>query len=191
MQPSYIVFTVLECLLVLAVLVIIVQIILSKVEYLKIKKYGIKKNIINSAFLRYKSIFIANRDFTDDCYQVVYLIQYEDYDSELVTRIPEDVTINYPVQRINLCSYAIVDTTQTNLQVGLNYLIEDNYTKAILVISPDQEYFYMNVIHPKKDFEDDEELGFIHKNKLTGVPQITRDDLKYYRVLGVIKALIR
>ena len=188
---SDVIYLVLDGLLILAIFALMMQIIISKVERLKIKKDGIKKTIINSAFLRHKSILVANSAFNDDCYQAVYLIQYEDYDSELVQRTPiHDITLNYPVHRINSCHYAIVDTTEIHLRTGVNYVIEDNYTKAILVVSPDQEYFFMNVLHPQKLSDEDEDLGFIHRNKATGLPQLTRDDLKYYRVLGKIEALI-
>lgn len=192
MQFSNIFFNTLEIIVVGVIFFIFVQLIINKIEYLQIKKHGIQKQIINSAYLQHKYMTIKNNNYQDERYQAVYLIQYEDYDTEVAIRTPiEGITLNYPVSMINNCLYVLVDTIETNLQTGLNYVIEDNYTKAILIISPDQEYFYLNVIHPRKVFDDENELGFIHKNKVTGIPQITREDLKYYRVLGLLKALIK
>lgn len=190
MQFSNIFFNGLEIIVVGMILFILEKLIVSKIKYLQIIKKGIKKQIINSAYLQHKSITIENNIYRYERYQAVYLIQYEDYDTEMATRTPtKGITLNYPVSMINNCLYVLVDTLETNLLPGLNYVIEDNYTKAILIISPDQEYFYLNVVHPKKIFESDEELGFIHKNKITGIPQITREDLKYYKVLGHLAAL--
>lgn len=192
MQFSNIFFNALEIIVVGVIFFIFVKLIINKIEYLQIKKHGIQKQIINSAYLQHKYMTIKNNNYQDERYQAVYLIQYEDYDTEVAIRTPiEGITLNYPVSMINNCLYVLVDTIETNLQTGLNYVIEDNYTKAILIISPDQEYFYLNVIHPRKVFDDENELGFIHKNKVTGIPQITREDLKYYRVLGLLKALIK
>lgn len=192
MQFSNIFFNTLEIIVVGVIFFIFVKLIINKIEYLQIKKHGIQKQIINSAYLQHKYMTIKNNNYQDERYQAVYLIQYEDYDTEVAIRTPiEGITLNYPVSMINNCLYVLVDTIETNLQTGLNYVIEDNYTKAILIISPDQEYFYLNVIHPRKVFDDENELGFIHKNKVTGIPQITREDLKYYRVLGLLKALIK
>lgn len=192
MQFSNIFFNALEIIVVGVIFFIFVKLIINKIEYLQIKKHGIQKQIINSAYLQHKHMTIKNNNYQDERYQAVYLIQYEDYDTEVAIRTPiEGITLNYPVSMINNCLYVLVDTIETNLQTGLNYVIEDNYTKAILIISPDQEYFYLNVIHPRKVFDDENELGFIHKNKVTGIPQITREDLKYYRVLGLLKALIK
>lgn len=192
MQFSNIFFNTLEIIVVGVIFFIFVQLIINKIEYLQIKKHGIQKQIINSAYLQHKYMTIKNNNYQDERYQAVYLIQYEDYDTEVAIRTPiEGITLNYPVSMINNCLYVLVDTIETNLQTGLNYVIEDNYTKAILIISPDQEYFYLNVIHPRKVFDDENELGFIHKNKVTGIPQITREDLKYYRILGLLKALIK
>lgn len=192
MQFSNIFFNTLEIIVVGVIFFIFVKLIINKIEYLQIKKHGIQKQIINSAYLQHKYMTITNNNYQDERYQAVYLIQYEDYDTEVAIRTPiEGITLNYPVSMINNCLYVLVDTIETNLQTGLNYVIEDNYTKAIVIISPDQEYFYLNVIHPRKVFDDENELGFIHKNKVTGIPQITREDLKYYRVLGLLKALIK
>lgn len=192
MQFSNIFLNTLEIIVIGVIFFIFVKLIINKIEYLQIKKHGIQKQIINSAYLQHKHMTIKNNNYQDERYQAVYLIQYEDYDTEVAIRTPiEGITLNYPVSMINNCLYVLVDTIETNLQTGLNYVIEDNYTKAILIISPDQEYFYLNVIHPRKVFDDENELGFIHKNKVTGIPQITREDLKYYRVLGLLKALIK
>lgn len=81
----------------------------------------------------------------------------------------------------------MVDSSNVALEVNSFYVIEDNYTKAILIIEPDNEYFFLNVVHPK--ISDSSKLFYrfdnlIHKNKTTGEPQITREDLKYYKILG-------
>lgn len=191
MQFSNMIYNIFAGILSIIAIIILFRILIDRIKIYRINKTGIKKQIINSAYLKHKVMYIERGKYNDECYQPVYLIQYEDYDIETALhREYKGLSINYSVNSINNCLYVLVNTDNTELQPDLNYVIEDNYTKAILVVSPDSEFFYLNVIHPKLS-TDDEEVGFIHKNKATGLPQITRDDLKYYKLLGQLEALIK
>ena len=101
MQFSNIFFNTLEIIVVGVIFFIFVQLIINKIEYLQIKKHGIQKQIINSAYLQHKYMTIKNNNYQDGRYQAVYLIQYEDYDTEVAIRTPiEGITLNYPVSMI-------------------------------------------------------------------------------------------
>lgn len=167
----------------------IVKLIIQQPKSRKIRKSGYELPIANTAQLKHKSIKINDEQYRDEKYKAVYLIQYRDYDTDVASRSNsiDGVNIIYPVFPLNSCRYVMVDSSSVTLETNRFYVIEDNYTKAILIIEPDNEYFFLNVVHPK--ISDSSKLFYrfdnlIHKNKVTGAPQITREDLKYYKILG-------
>ena len=191
MQYKELMFNIMEIGVVVGIIVSVIRYILDKIKVYNLQKHGITKQIANSAYLNHKTIIIDDKTYQDEKYQAVYLIQYDDYDIEIAMKSPNEsmLTVNYPIQPINDCSYILVDISSTDLQINHKYAIEDNYTKAILIVEPSTEYFYLNLIHPKIT-KDDEQTSF-YINKTTGLAQITRDDLKYYKILGEFSVLIK
>lgn len=182
MQFEDVIYNVLIVAFMLLTLYSIAKLIIQQLKSRKIRKCGYELPIANTAQLKHKTIKIDDEQYQDKKYKAIYLIQYRDYDIEVASRSSsiDDVNIIYPTCDLNSCEYVIVDSSNVTLEVNRFYVIEDNYTKAILIISPDNKYFFLNLVHPSVS-EDD---NLIHKNKETGMPQITREDLAYYRILG-------
>lgn len=184
MQFKDIIFNVLMVAFTMLTIGAITKLIIQQLKSRNILKSGYELPIANTAQLKHKTIRLHVDQYRDEKYRAVYLIQYRDYDIEVASRSSsiDGINIIYPVFTLNSCDYIMVDSSSTALETSRFYAIEDNYTKAILIISPDQEYYYLNIVHPK--ISDSIESSWTHKNKATGEPQITRDDLKYYRILG-------
>lgn len=182
MQFKDIIYDVLIVAFTVLTIVVIARLIVQQLKSRKICKYGYELPVANTAQLKHKTIQINDKQYQDEKYRAVYLIQYHDYDIEVASRSNsiDGVNIIYPICDLNSCGYVMVDSSNATLEVNRFYVIEDNYSKAILIISPDNEYFFLNLVHPSIS-EDD---NLIHKNKKTGTPQITREDLAYYKILG-------
>ena len=146
------------------------------------------KNIANSANLPNMSMLVDPK-YASEQYQALYLIQYKDYDLETIEHQSYGLKNRvYEAQSIKGNQYAIVDINDTELAQGKSLAIEENYTKAIFIIEPSAEYFYLDVLFPSTE----------HTTRITSRHitdsnnrRISRDELKHCRVIGSVVALVK
>ncbi len=166
----------------LAMVTIVISIILKIIKKYTVKQY-LPIDIINSALLPHKFLY-AEPKFIEDKYKAVYLIYFENYDLETIKyQALNTQNREYDYYMINLARYVIVDTTINEIDKEYLIAIEDNYTKAVLLIQKSVEYFYFNIIYP-----DSGRLKYSFKSRHNNQEhfRISRDELKHYRILGKV-----
>lgn len=158
--------------------------IINKIILKKQSKSYVPMEVINSAILPHKVIY-AEPKFTDDKYKLVYLITFDNrYDLKTI----EYQSLNtenreYDSYDVGGAEYLVIDTSRTEISPDYLIALEDNYTKAILLIKQAAEYFYLSIDYPKKSAMG---IRFNSMHNVGDDIRISRDELKYYRILGKV-----
>lgn len=169
--------------LIVGIIVFLINLI-RKILLKKKSKFYIPMEVVNSAILPHKVIY-AEPKFTDDKYKLVYLITFDNsYDIETIKyQALNTENREYDAYDVNGAEYLVIDTSITDISPDYLIALEDNYTKAILLIKQAAEYFYLNVEYPKKSAMN---IRFKSIHNVGDDIRISRDELKYYKVLGKV-----
>ena len=141
-------------------------------------------DIINNADLPIKRL-VVNPNLAAPNYRAVYLITSNYYDLETIKYQALNGDFReYPNYEISGSQYVVVDINQ-KFSDGDLFVIEDNYTKAIFVISKSDEYFYFDIKYPKLSH-----YRFRSRHNVNGKARISRDEMNYFTILGKFIGII-
>lgn len=144
-------------------------------------------DIVNNIELPYKTITVDSRNTNiNSQMKAIYLVKLPNLIPITEHHIFDTENRIYENYKVNNSEYVIIDPGTIELNDNNIIVLENNYTKSILIVKQSIEYFYLDVIEPSinKANIGFSEFGKAHMNKDKKQLRITRDELNDYKPLG-------